>query len=222
MHPDVHRHLDGEVPRSALDANARAELERWESLVRTEDASNVRAPGDLEDRVMAAIGDEAPEATSPAIGAGGIGIRAWRWLVAPRVVRVRPAWGLAAAAVLVALALGAPGLFRNPAGPTALAAPGSGDAPVYVQFVYDGPAARSVSVAGDFNGWQTNASPLQDPDGDGVWTAMFPLRPGMHSYMFVVNGSEWVTDPRATRHVEDGFGMTNALISVGAADRGAT
>jgi hypothetical protein len=32
--------------------------------------------------------------------------------------------------------------------------------------------------------------------------------------MFVVDGEVWVTDPRAERYVDDGFGMRNALIAV--------
>ena len=32
--------------------------------------------------------------------------------------------------------------------------------------------------------------------------------------LFVVNGSRWVTDPRATRYSDDGFGNRNAVLAV--------
>ena len=43
---------------------------------------------------------------------------------------------------------------------------------------------------------------------------LIALRPGMHKYMFVVNGERWVTDPEAERYVDDGFGMRNAVIAI--------
>lgn len=223
MHPDVHRYLDGELPRDALDAAALAELRAWERATSgTERLREERAPADLMDRVMAAVGREAVAApASPAAAPRrGMPRRAWHWLAEPRPVRVRPALLLAAAAAIVVLLLRPYGGGTAPATPDAIhpvaAAQGDGAAPVYVQFVFNDASARSVSVAGDFNGWDAAGAPLRDPDGDGVWTAMFPLRPGVHKYMFVVDGHEWVTDPHAEAHVEDGFGMRNALITVAA------
>jgi hypothetical protein len=36
----------------------------------------------------------------------------------------------------------------------------------------------------------------------------------MHQYMFVIDGSEWVTDPGAERWSDDGFGNRNAVVAV--------
>lgn len=207
MHPDLHRYLDGELPFEALDDRARTELRRWELLTAgSTRLAEIDAPDDLADRVMAAL----PAATRAA--------PSWRraasWFWRPRDVRIRPAAVMLAAAAALVL------LILRPTAPmpdrvTAVAADGgAGAAPVYVQFVFDSGHATSVAVAGDFNGWDPAEAPLRDPDGDGVWTAMFPLQPGVHKYMFVVDGKQWVTDPRAEAHVEDGFGMRNALITV--------
>ncbi len=211
MHPDVHRYLDGELPFEALDDRAREELRRWEQL--TTGASRlaeIRAPDSMADRVMADLPD-----TVARVRPGWK--RAASWLWQPHTVRVRPlAAVLAAAAAVILLVLGpARSLVRTPDQLTAVPGPDAGIAPVYVQFVFDSDQAASVGVAGDFNGWDPAGAPLRDPDGDGVWTAMFPLEPGVHKYMFVVDGKQWVTDPRAEAHVEDGFGMRNALITVG-------
>ena len=84
-------------------------------------------------------------------------------------------------------------------------------ATVYVQFVLDAPTARSVAVAGDFNGWSPQTV-LADADGDGVWTGRVALKPGVHQYMFVIDGSQWMTDPEADRYADDGFGNRNAVL----------
>jgi 1,4-alpha-glucan branching enzyme len=56
------------------------------------------------------------------------------------------------------------------------------------------PAAQSVSVVGDFNGWKANDTPLGN-EGEGFWAADVPLEPGSYIYMFVLNGREWIPDP---------------------------
>ena len=57
---------------------------------------------------------------------------------------------------------------------------------------------QSVYLAGEFNGWSTTATPMADEDSDGLWRTWYPLRPGRsYEYKFVVNGTQWVTDPNA-------------------------
>jgi len=46
-----------------------------------------------------------------------------------------------------------------------------------------------------------------------------PVLPGVHEYMFIVNGDTWVTDPRADRYVDDGFGNRNAVLAVASPSR---
>ncbi len=68
-------------------------------------------------------------------------------------------------------------------------------------------------MAGDFSGWDSDFV-LEDADGDGIWTGRIPITPGLHQYMFVINGTDWVTDPRAQRYADDGFGNRNAVLAV--------
>jgi hypothetical protein len=133
--------------------------------------------------------------------------RAAAWAVRPRTLRISPLAGLAAAAALAFIVLMPRGESPAP-GP----APQSG-ATIYVQFLLEAPSARSVAVAGDFNGWSADLV-LTDPDGDGVWTGRVALEPGVHQYMFVIDGSQWMSDPRADRYVDDGFGNRNALLVI--------
>ncbi len=84
---------------------------------------------------------------------------------------------------------------------------------VFVRLVLLQPGARSVSVAGDFNGWNAAQTPLERSDG-GMWTATIPLKPGRYQYMFVIDGKQWIADPLATEEATDGFGAHNAVLDV--------
>lgn len=84
---------------------------------------------------------------------------------------------------------------------------------VFVRLVLLQPEARSVSVAGDFNGWNPARTPLERSDG-GMWTATIPLSPGRYEYMFVIDGKQWIADPLATEEATDGFGSHNAVLDV--------
>jgi 1,4-alpha-glucan branching enzyme len=133
-------------------------------------------------------------------------------------LRYRPAH-LVGAVALGALVV--VGLRARPAPPSAARAvaaapvhPAPPDhAPVLVRFAFAAPDARQVSVAGDFNGWRTDLTPLERRP-DGTWTVMLPLGAGNWSYSFVVDG-KWVEDPLADTYREDGFGGRNAVVRIG-------
>jgi hypothetical protein len=137
----------------------------------------------------------------------------WRRLTAERTVslRVRPlqlAAGMAFACALVSfLAL------RPFAPPPPVARVVTSSSTVMVRFSLAAPDARAVFVAGDFNGWRPEATPLERGP-DGFWKALVPLSPGRWSYSFVVDG-KWLEDPLAEAFREDGFGGRNATVDVG-------
>lgn len=84
---------------------------------------------------------------------------------------------------------------------------------VYVRLVLLQPEARSVSVAGDFNGWNPAQTKLERSEG-GMWTATIALKPGRYQYMFVIDGKQWIADPLAEEGAGDGFGAQNAVLDV--------
>jgi hypothetical protein len=91
---------------------------------------------------------------------------------------------------------------------------GSGqETKVYVRLVLLQPEARSVSVAGDFNGWNPGQTQLERSEG-GMWTVTLALKPGRYQYMFVVDGKQWIADPFAVDGAGDGFGSQNAVLDV--------
>ena len=90
-------------------------------------------------------------------------------------------------------------------------------------FSYSAPAARMVTLAGNFNNWagtqgggryDPTIDPLYDDDGDGIWTIVKPLPPGRYQYKFVIdNGTVWELDPSNALTGEEG-GFTNSLVIV--------
>jgi len=72
-------------------------------------------------------------------------------------------------------------------------------------------------VAGTFNGWAPDVAsggwPLEDGDGDNVWTATHVLDPGEYQYKFVING-DWRQDPANPNTVPDGYGDFNSVLTI--------
>jgi hypothetical protein len=82
---------------------------------------------------------------------------------------------------------------------------------------YYDPTAKVVAVAGDFNGWHPEASPLA-ATGFGEWNVRLTLRPGQYEYRFWVDGA-WADDPLARHTTPNPYGGNNALLKVGLDDR---
>ncbi len=138
----------------------------------------------------------------------------WRqvveWWIEPRQVRIRPAVGALALAASLALVIFLPG--GDPGAPPSAVA--TAPSQVVTRFVLIAPEAASVRLTGDFVSWSREGIALEDPRGTGVWTTDVVLPPGVYQYTFVVNGTEWVPDPRAVSQVDDGFGQTNSVVIV--------
>ncbi|MBH0207260.1 MAG: hypothetical protein HP495_01775 [Nitrospira sp.] len=147
--------------------------------------------------------------------------RWWTAVTAPRTLEWNFAGAVAAACVVIVAAAGL--LSARPervvempvaVAPTQTIAAGLRQEPtVFVRLVLLQPGARSVSVAGDFNGWNPAHTPLERSDG-GMWTATIPLKPGRYQYMFVIDGKQWIADPLAAEAETDGFGAQNAVLDV--------
>ena len=207
MRDETRDYLDGERRRAELAGAAADEADAWDRLLVTlrEDVPGP-APAWLEGSVMSAVRGASGRRPSALRRAGA-------WLVRPSL-RLSPLTAGLAAAALAAVLLVA--RREEPAEPTVevVRSAAAAAAPVvYVQFVLEAPTARTVAVAGDFNEWDARHV-LEDPDADGVWTGRVPLQPGVHQYMFVIDGTEWVTDPGAERWTDDGFGNRNAVLAV--------
>jgi 1,4-alpha-glucan branching enzyme len=83
-----------------------------------------------------------------------------------------------------------------------------------VQFELWHPTASNVALAGSFNEWSLSTHPLAPAARRGNWRAVVALPPGEHLFMYVVNGTEWVTPPVAEDYADDGFGSKNGIVVV--------
>lgn len=153
-------------------------------------------------------------------------VRAWR--VAGAV------GGLAAAGLLASLWLREPASADRPAvtAKNAAVAPAKATAPEArqdaqlvrdaagvalqpVQLVFRFPAARRVSVVGDFNGWDAHANAMTRDPASGLWSQTIALRPGRHVYAFIVDDSIWMRDPRTPEASDADFGRPGSVLLVG-------
>lgn len=199
MNEELKAYLDGALDREDLSPDLRAEADAWDALAsEMRELDSDSAPGWIEQAVM----------TEVALSPTPIRREGWAaWLLRPRPIRVSPLAGAIATAAVVA-AVFIVGGTRSVGVSTVI-----GPTDIFVEFSLEAPNATSVSVAGDFNGWEGGLV-LEDRDGDGVWSGRVALRPGLHKYMFILDGDRWVTDPKASRFDDDGFGNRNAVIAV--------
>ena len=197
MRDDLRRLLDGDLSAEearalleSLPPEARREALAMERLLAAAERFGRPEPSpDFAARAMARVRSRRAPRRS-----------AWTWLRTPRLSPLAALAG-AAAAALLGLSATWP---RHPAPAPRLAK---------VHLEYRAPLAGAVSVAGDFNGWRPEATPLVRGPG-GLWSAEIPLAPGRrYQYMLVVDGA-WVPDPSAAAFADDGFGGQNAVLDL--------
>ncbi|HMC55192.1 MAG TPA: isoamylase early set domain-containing protein [Gemmatimonadaceae bacterium] len=134
--------------------------------------------------------------------------------IARRGFHVTPLTAIAASLVCVLLGSGATALVLRarvePSG-AALAAERAGSA--HVRFAIDAPAASTVAIVGDFNGWNPTSLPLRRGADGRTWVIDVPLAPGRYAYSFLVDG-KLARDPAAPQARDDDFGSSNSVIMV--------
>jgi hypothetical protein len=82
-----------------------------------------------------------------------------------------------------------------------------------VAFVTLYPRANSVHIAGDFNNWQPEKSPLERVGDSGVWQTKIKLPQGKYRYRLVVDG-QWQQDPYNELTELNPFGELNSILEV--------
>ncbi len=83
-----------------------------------------------------------------------------------------------------------------------------------VRFTILAPGAKQVNLVGSFNGWGKNATPMKIMDSSGLWLVDVPLKEGEHTFMYLIDGTRWITPPLAEDFVTDGFGQVNGVVIV--------
>ncbi len=75
------------------------------------------------------------------------------------------------------------------------------------------PRAGSVQIAGDFNNWQPENTPLQKVGENGVWQIKLPMTKGKYRYRLVVDG-QWQQDPYNESTEMNPYGECNSILEV--------
>jgi 1,4-alpha-glucan branching enzyme len=89
-----------------------------------------------------------------------------------------------------------------------------------VEFSCHAATAKAVFVAGTFNDWRPDATPLHNHLPDGRWAVTLPIPIGYHEYKFVVDG-QWCCEPGCERAYNgcpkccvNEFGTMNRVLEV--------
>lgn len=86
--------------------------------------------------------------------------------------------------------------------------------PGHVRVVFELPSfvwADRIYLVGDFNGWNEQATPMQQ-DRDGVWRTVVDLRSGTEAeFRYLIDG-QWRTDYHADGYSQNGFGTENSMV----------
>lgn len=84
------------------------------------------------------------------------------------------------------------------------------------QFDPAGKKYSSVAIAGDMNGWNPAANPLELKNGK--WQTQFALNPGRYAYQIVADG-KWMLDPNNADVMPNGLGGANTILSIAGVNR---
>ncbi len=207
---DIQDYLDGKLPpetAAEIEAhlnscsNCQKEYRSWKDLFQALNSIPVESPSpDFTARVMEQIGK-----AEPAVG------QSW-WEKVHHIItipRVSLKWAAALGTAMVVAVMGF-NLYFSPVQPICT----NNLSEITFTLQADASQVKSIAIVGDFNDWDPKRNPLNDENGDGVWTTTLKLEPGRYEYMFILDGQQWIPDPAAYRYVRDGFGNKNAIIEI--------
>jgi 1,4-alpha-glucan branching enzyme len=76
----------------------------------------------------------------------------------------------------------------------------------------EGVEAETVHLVGDFNGWDTTASPMP-PNSKKVYRIELELEPGCeYQFRYLINGEQWCNDWHADAYVPNESGTDNCVV----------
>ncbi len=76
-----------------------------------------------------------------------------------------------------------------------------------------GEPVLSVSVVGDFNGWDQECDKMEKTDG-GLFKIKLNMVPGSFQYKYIINQSLYINDPKNSERIHDNYGGWNSVLVV--------
>src|SRR5438132_5872163 len=78
------------------------------------------------------------------------------------------------------------------------------------EFRFEKPDAQTVELMAEFNQWK--GEPMTK-EANGIWTIKVSVPPGTYGYKFLVDGKDWVFDPKNSQR-KTADGVENSSIEV--------
>lgn len=75
--------------------------------------------------------------------------------------------------------------------------------------------AEQVHLVGDFNDWDTMATPMRHDPAQAAWTVTVQLAPGRsYRFRYLLDGREWLNDWQADDFVENPYGSYDSVVDL--------
>jgi 1,4-alpha-glucan branching enzyme len=88
----------------------------------------------------------------------------------------------------------------------------------FVRITFELPSnmwAERINLVGEFNDWDTTATPLRRSRSDANWKVTVELEAGQrHRFRYLVDGREWLNDWHADDHVENPYGSYDSVVDL--------
>ena len=79
--------------------------------------------------------------------------------------------------------------------------------------------AERVNLVGEFNDWDTAATPMSRSRSDANWKASVDLEAGKrYRFRYLVDGKEWLNDWHADDHIENPYGSYDSIVDLTESD----
>ena len=75
--------------------------------------------------------------------------------------------------------------------------------------------AERVNLVGEFNDWDTTATPMSRNRSDANWKVTIELEAGQrYKFRYLIDGKEWLNDWHADDHVENPYGSYDSVVDL--------
>lgn len=75
--------------------------------------------------------------------------------------------------------------------------------------------AERVNLVGDFNDWDTTATPMTHNRSDANWKVTIELEAGRRfRFRYLIDGKEWLNDWHADDHLENPYGSFDSVVDL--------
>ena len=83
--------------------------------------------------------------------------------------------------------------------------------------------AERVNIVGEFNDWDTTATPMSRSRSDANWKVSMELKAGQrYRFRYLVDGKEWLNDWHADDHRENPYGSYDSVVDLTDSDEAAS